>query len=379
MFSANDATFMARAIQLAKKGRFTTSPNPSVGCVIVSENGEFLSEGFHLKAGENHAEINALKAIHYKAKNTTAYVSLEPCSHYGKTPPCCDAFIEAQIRRVVVAMEDPHDKVAGRGIAKMREAGIKVDVGLLTTDAEKINPGFYKRQRTGLPRVTLKLAATLDGKTALLNGQSKWITGPLARQDVQVHRAQCCAILSGSGTVIADDPSLNVRHSELPQTVADQYRKLVNYPAEIRQPLRVILDGRGQLHPNLNVFADDNVLVVNLKENLSLSEKGIKQWQAPVSKGKIDLKATLRHLGELDLNNIWLEAGARLAGAFVQESLIDEFILYLAPKIMGDKSFSLLELPAFSSMKQVPELEITDTKMVGQDIKLTGHFKQSST
>lgn len=393
LFSSNDAQFMARALRLAEKGRFTTSPNPNVGCVIVDESGHLLSEGFHLKAGEAHAEINALNGVSGTAANTTVYVTLEPCSHYGRTPPCCDALIRAGVGRVVIATEDPHPKVSGRGIKKLRDAGIQVDVGLFEAEAKRLNAGFIKRHTQGLPRVTLKLAASLDGKTALSNGVSQWITGPLARQDVQTHRAKSCAIVSGSGTVLADDPSLNVRSADFNASTYAEYPSLDNGSIDVRQPLRVIFDGRGQLHPALKIFANidnasgyetssgtldfshSNTLVINLVENQALTDAGIQQWQAPRKDEKINLTASLEYLASLQINDLWLEAGSRLAGAFIQEQLVDEFILYLAPKILGDKSFSLLNLPEFSDMTQVPELEITDTRMVGQDLKLTTRFK----
>lgn len=375
LFSANDYRHMARAIQLATQGQFTTSPNPNVGCIIVSDTGKVLAEGAHIKAGENHAEINALSQLNMTAEKCTAYVSLEPCSHYGRTPPCCDALIKAQVARVVIAMVDPHVKVSGRGIQRMRDAGIQVDVGLLEKEATKLNEGFIKRQLTGRPKITLKLAASMDGKTALKNGESQWITGPAARRDVQAHRAKSCAIVSGSGTVLADDPSLNVRPSELPKHAVAMYQNAFGSLDDVRQPLRIILDGRGQLQPNLRVFADDNVLVVNKSENPLLTESGIRQWQAPTEQGKIDLSAVMQHLGQLHINEVWLEAGSRLAGAFIEAKLVDEFILYLAPKIMGDKSASLVELPEIQSMSEVPELEILNTRMVGQDIKLTSRFK----
>lgn len=377
-FSNADARFMSRAISLAKTGQFTTSPNPNVGCVITSEQGDILAEGAHYQAGENHAEINALSQLGMVAKDCTVYVSLEPCSHYGRTPPCCDALIRAQVKRVVIAMVDPHERVAGRGIQRMRDAGIQVDVGLLSGEAEKLNQGFIKRHLTGRPKITLKLAASIDGKTALANGKSRWITGPSARRDVQVHRAKSCAIVSGSGTVLADNPSLNVRACELPDYAVKSYPGFSDHKDNIeliRQPLKVLLDGRGQLNPDLKVFSDDNTLVINKNHSRVLESRNIKQWQGPVVDGKIDLLAAMQHLGELQLNEIWLEAGARLAGAFVQAQLVDEFILYLAPKVMGDKGASLLELPELQSMSDVPELDILDTKMVGQDIKLTTRFR----
>lgn len=368
MFSQIDAEHMARALKLAEKGRYTTSPNPNVGCVLVAEDGRVISEAFHLKAGGPHAEADALNRAATSTKNATAYVTLEPCSHFGRTPPCCDALIKAGVKRVVVAMQDPNPKVAGQGINRMRDAGIQVDIGLMESQAEVLNQGFLKRQLQGTPRVSLKMAASVDAKTALSNGVSQWITGSAARRDVQVHRARSCAIVSGSGTVLADNPSLNVRAEELPESVKQAY------PGDIRQPLRVILDGRNQLHPELKVFADDNVLVVNIEPNNKLTVAGIAQWQAPVDAGKIDLKALLHYLGDQQLNEVWLEAGSRLAGAFVEQHLVDELILYIAPKLMGHGGFGLLQLPEFQTMSQVPELRFSDTRLVGDDLKITAHF-----
>lgn len=368
MFSQIDARHMASALKLAEQGRYTTSPNPNVGCVLVAENGDIISEGFHLKAGGPHAEAEALNKANNRARGATAYVTLEPCSHHGRTPPCSDALIKAGVRRVVVAMQDPNPKVAGNGIKKMRDAGIQVDIGLMETQATALNKGFFKRQLQGLPRVTLKMAASLDAKTALSNGVSQWITGTAARRDVQEHRARSCAIVSGSGTVLADNPALTIRADELPGSVQQQY------PGDIRQPLRVILDGRNQLHPALKVFADNRVLVVNRQPNPLLTQAGIEQWQAPTSADKIDLQAVLTCLAQRQINDVWLEVGSRLGGAFVQANLVDELIVYLAPKLMGSAGFSLLQLPEFKSMDQVPEMRFSDTRMVGEDLKITAHF-----
>ena len=377
-FSTSDTEFMARAIQLARQGMYTTSPNPRVGCVIVSPENQVVAEGAHLKAGLGHAEVNALAQIDRSAEGCTAYVTLEPCSHYGKTPPCCEALIAAGVTRVVVAMQDPNPLVSGRGLSMLRDAGIQVDVGLLRETAEQLNPGFIKRQLTGIPKVTVKLAATLDGKTALANGQSQWITGPEARSDVQRYRAQSCAILSGAGTVLADDPALNVRFEQLPASAQQAYQRvLLALDAQVRQPLRVILDGKGVLNPDLNVFADGNVLVINSRTNRALAEMGVAQWQAPMRDGKIDLAAVLQHLGSLQINDVWLEAGAKLAGAFIHQNLADELILYQAPKLMGDSAMSLLNMPELTAMSQLPELILVDSRIVGNDIKLTARFEQT--
>lgn len=355
---------MALALKLAEKGRFFTSPNPNVGCVIANIAGDIVGQGYHQKTGEAHAEVNALQDAGALSKGGTAYVTLEPCSHYGKTPPCVDAIINAGIARVVVAMEDPNPKVSGRGFARLRQAGIDVDVGLMAESANALNPGYIKRHQSGLPRVTLKMAMSLDGKTALANGQSQWITAPAARRDVQLLRAQSCVILSGSGTVLADNPALNVRPNEL--------RNIPHGPSEshVRQPLKVLLDGRNQLHCNLNVFKDGNTQVVNLTENPTLIAANIPQWQAPSNTGKIDLDATLRYLAAQHKNEIWLEAGSKLAGAFVEQQLVDRVIIYMAPKLMGHHSASLLNLGPFGHMAEVPQLCWDEVSQVGDDLKI---------
>lgn len=245
----NDAVYMARAIELAWRGRFTTSPNPNVGCVIVRD-GAIVGEGYHHRAGEPHAEVHALRAAGEKAHGATAYVTLEPCSHHGKTPPCADALIAAGIARVVAAMQDPNPEVAGRGLYRLQQAGIEVEHGLMMAEAEALNRGFFKRMRTGFPYLQLKMAASLDGKTAMASGESQWITSAAARRDVQQYRAQSCAILSTSETVLADNPSLNVRWEDLSDDVRSAYPK-----ESVRQPLRVILDARNRLTPDLKVFS----------------------------------------------------------------------------------------------------------------------------
>jgi diaminohydroxyphosphoribosylaminopyrimidine deaminase/5-amino-6-(5-phosphoribosylamino)uracil reductase len=262
-FSKTDHQMMALAIQLAKRGQYTTPPNPNVGCVITNQQDQIIGEGWHKKAGTPHAEVHALEQAGSHAKGATAYVTLEPCSHYGRTPPCADSLIAAGVTRVVAAMVDPNPVVSGNGLAKLKKAGIKTEQGLLQSQAEQLNRGFIKRMRAGKPWITVKLAASLDGKTALGNGLSQWITGPQARQDVQRHRARSCAILSGSGTVSADNPMLNVRYSELnlPNDVLAQ--------KDLRQPLRILLDGRNQLPPSLKCLqplennSAGNILLVN--------------------------------------------------------------------------------------------------------------------
>jgi len=375
---------MARAIQLAKRGEYTTAPNPNVGCVISDNQGVILGEGWHKKAGTAHAEVHALEQAGIASKGAsakgapsqgaTAYVTLEPCSHYGRTPPCTDALIGAGVTRVVAAMVDPNPLVSGKGLIKLQDAGIKTEHGLLQAGAEQLNRGYIKRMRTGKPWVTVKLAASLDGKTALANGLSQWITGPLARQDVQRHRAKSCAILSGSGTVIADNPMLNVRYSEL--NLADD----VLAQANLRQPLRVLLDGRNQLPPSLSCLQPfennlaGNILLVNGKLNEHPFARHVSQWQAPFNGNKLDLNKVIAKLGEMQLNQIWVEAGANLAGALLQNKLIDELILYQAPKIIGGTGQNLFDTITIEVMDEVADLTWADIRQVGDDIKMTALF-----
>lgn len=363
-FSAVDAAMMVRALKLAEKGRFTTSPNPRVGCVIAKD-GQIIGEGYHEKAGEPHAEVFALRMAGDKAKGATAYVTLEPCSHHGRTPPCAEALIKAGVARVVAAIQDPFHKVAGTGLQLLRDAGIEVECGLLENEAHELNKGFIKVIQQGLPWVTAKMATSLDGKTALANGVSQWITGPDARSDVQRHRAESCAILTGSGTVLADDPSLNVRYSELGQAQDELAED------KVRQPLRVIIDSKNQLHNKLKIFQiPGDVLVVNLSHNTQIPEH-VAQWQAPMYKGKVDLRETLKELAEEHINWVWVEAGANMLGAMMQEQLVDEVIYYIAPKLLGNPSQGSLEIPEIEEMDQAYELNWTDLRMVGNDIKIT--------
>ncbi|MGJ8680872.1 bifunctional diaminohydroxyphosphoribosylaminopyrimidine deaminase/5-amino-6-(5-phosphoribosylamino)uracil reductase RibD [Paraglaciecola sp.] len=377
-FSKLDHQLMARAIKLAKRGEYTTTPNPNVGCVIADSNGQVIGEGWHQKAGTAHAEVHALNQalqsttqVGVLGEETTAYVTLEPCSHQGRTPPCADALINAKVSRVVAAMQDPNPLVAGKGLEKLTKAGIQTQSGLLKANAEQLNRGFIKRMKTGKPWVTVKLAASLDGKTALNNGLSQWITSPAARQDVQRHRAKSCAILSGSGTVMADNPALNVRFSEL------------NLPAgslsleDLRQPLRVILDGRNQLPSHLALLqtVDNNqageVLLINGQPSPVDFSKHVQQWQAPFNGNKLDLHAVMTKLGDLQLNNIWVEAGAKLAGALLQNNLIDELILYQAPKLIGGDGQNLFDTIALQSMQDITNLSWTDIRQIGPDLKMT--------
>jgi len=364
---AIDHAYMAKALVLAKKGVFTTSPNPRVGCVIVKNNA-IVGEGFHEKAGEPHAEVFALRMAGEQAEGATAYVTLEPCSHYGRTPPCAKALIAAKVSRVVVAMQDPFPEVAGRGLAMLQEAGIEVVCGVMEAEARQLNRGFLSRVERGRPFVTAKMAASLDGKTALANGVSQWITSPDARSDVQRSRAEHCAILSGSGTVLADDPSLNVRYDEL------GFAKELIDINKLRQPLRIIVDGRNQLHANLKIFSlPGDILVVNLQNNTHLPEH-VSQWQAPSCEGKVDLAALMVHLGTLSINNLWIEAGNRLLGALMQAQQVDELVYYIAPKLMGNPAQGVLDSPQWQSMEETIQLQWLEQTRVGQDLKLTAQL-----
>lgn len=370
VFSDLDKYYMARAILLAKKGRFTTSPNPNVGCVIVA-NSLIVGEGFHQQAGSGHAEVNALAAAGDKAQGATCYVTLEPCSHFGRTPPCALALTKAGVKRVVVAMVDPNPKVAGQGIKILKKAGIKVDLGLLENEAQDLNRGFIKRMQVKQPRVTVKLASSLDGKTALKNGQSQWITGPAARCDVQYFRALQSAILTGSGTVIADDPSLNVRYESLKNHPDFDLTLL---PGEIRQPIRIILDSHNKLTLKEKLFSlAGKVLLVSLlpRHDLFDNNADIEQLIGfDDGHGRIDLKVLLTQLSDYEINDLWVEAGATLAGEFFNQQLVDQFILYQAPKLMGSQARDLVNLPDYSKMIEVVQLTLQDVVLIGNDIRI---------
>lgn len=361
----NDYFWMAKAIQLAQKGRFTTSPNPRVGCVIVDENNQLLGQGYHVQAGTPHAEVHALRqasnARSNGAKGATAYVTLEPCSHFGRTPPCAKALIEAQVARVVVAMTDPNPNVCGNGINMLQAAGIEVVSDVMAAEAAALNPGFTKRMLTGQPFVRVKLGISLDGKIALQNGVSQWITGPEARRDVQRYRAQSCAVLTGSGTVEADNPSLLVREQEA---------KFENYPLErIRQPARIVVDSQSKLNRDFNLFNDGHVTFTATLQAHPDTSVG-HYIQVDEKDGKVDLHGLMSALGDKQYNEVWVEAGPGLAGALLQEGLVDELICYQAPKLLGDKGVSMVNLPAFTALNQSISLSLIENRQVGNDIKL---------
>lgn len=351
---------MARALRLAEKGLNTTTPNPRVGCVLVKD-GEIVGEGWHERAGEAHAEIHALRAAGANAVGATAYVTLEPCSHHGRTPPCAEALIAAGVGRVIAAMRDPNPLVSGNGLAMLELAGIATACGLMEQEARRLNPGFISRMSRSRPWVRVKIAASLDGKTALNNGKSQWITGPAARHDVQRLRARSCAMLTGVGTVLADDPSLTVRELATP-----------------RQPLRVVLDSRLQTPPGAKILHGGNTLIACVagaaphKAN-ALRAHGADILELPEHDGHVDLAALLTGLGQRGINEVMVEAGARLNGALLRAGLVDEIVLYLAPLLMGDKGRGLFDLPELAEMEGKRPLRIHDVRQVGQDLRITAH------
>lgn len=371
MFSVEDHQYMARALQLAARGIYTTSPNPNVGCVLVAQ-GQIVGEGYHHRAGGPHAEVHALRMAGEKARGATAYVTLEPCSHFGRTPPCANALIDAGVRRVVAAMVDPNPQVAGRGLRRLAEAGIETASGLMQTEAETLNRGFLQRMRTGRPYVRVKLAASLDGKTALSNGESQWITSAAARADVQRWRAASSAILTGASTVVRDNPSLNVRWADLPASVQMDYPE-----AELRQPVRVVIDSQYRISREARLFQlPGSVWLARTDKALPESDPlvhapGVELlFTSADPLGKVQLPALLQQIASRNINDLWVEAGATLAGAMMQAGLVDELIVYLAPKLMGHDAQSLLRLPEFHHMADVLHWQWHDVRQVGDDLRL---------
>ncbi len=372
-FSKTDYHYMQRAITLAKRAHYTTSPNPRVGCVLVKDQ-QVIGEGFHIKAGSGHAEVNALVQAGSQANGATAYVTLEPCSHYGRTPPCAEGLIKAGIKQVICAMEDPNPQVSGRGIHMLERAGITTQVGLLEKESKALNKGFITLMSTGLPYVRAKMAASLDGKTAMASGESKWITSADARRDVQRLRAQSCAIVTGADSVLFDNAKMNVRWSELGQLKQQYLEK------DIRQPIRVIIDSQNRLTPDVAIFEHHSPIIImrtSIEKNTQWPHF-VRQVQCPIStfseNNKICLQAVLKHLAELGLNDVMIESGAQLVGAFVEQNLVDELILYQAPKLLGAEGKSLLNMPSISQLSSTKQLEVKDVRMVGSDIRITAQF-----
>ncbi|MGC7559428.1 bifunctional diaminohydroxyphosphoribosylaminopyrimidine deaminase/5-amino-6-(5-phosphoribosylamino)uracil reductase RibD [Pasteurella sp. PK-2025] len=366
-FTAQDVVYMQMALDLAEKGQFTTTPNPSVGCVLVKD-GVIVGRGFHAKAGEPHAEVMALREAGENARGATAYVTLEPCSHFGRTPPCAKGLIEAGVAKVISAMCDPNPQVAGKGLNLLAEAGIESAVGLLEEKAEWLNRGFLKRMRTGKPYVQLKMAMSLDGRTAMASGESKWITGELARADVQAERAKASAILSTSATVLADDPLLNVRWQQFPDKVKAEYAE-----ENLRQPVRVILDSKHQIQPSQRLFQIPSS--VWLVSDMPRSLVGFPAFceQIQLAPSNTDLSDLMTELGRRQINTLWIEAGATLAGALIEAKLVDELIIYIAPKLLGDEARGLCKLPHLQTLAQASQWQLHSVERIGDDMKMIYH------
>jgi len=360
-FSVEDRQYMARAIQLASKGLYTTDPNPRVGCVLVRD-GQIIGEGYHRRAGEGHAEVNALQEAG-DATGSTAYVTLEPCSHFGRTPPCAQGLIDAGITRVVAAMVDPNPQVAGRGLTMLKEAGIDASSGLLCDQAHALNPGFISRMERGRPYIRLKIATSVDGRTAMASGESQWITGAHARADVQRLRARSSAIVTGVGSVLQDDSALTVREEQLPETVKPL--------TEGHQPLRVVLDSQGRLPTTAKMLTlPGKTLWVTGQRCADLN--GADQLVlATNTDGRIDLKALLSYLADqTSCNEVLVECGAELAGAFIQAGLVDEIVHYMAAKLMGSDARPMAVMP-IDVMQDVVSLSLKDLRQLGDDIRFT--------
>ena len=358
-FSPADHAMMQQAIALAWQGRFSTSPNPRVGCVIA-QGGQIVGQGFHLKAGEPHAEVHALRQAGSAAQGATAYVTLEPCAHHGRTPPCAEALIRAGVRRVVAAMQDPNPLVAGKGLAMLEASGIQVACGLMEREARQLNRGFLSRIERGRPFVKLKTAASLDGKTALANGQSQWITGEAARHDVQIQRAESCAVLTGIGTVLADDPLLTVR----------------GFPV-VRPPARVVLDSRLRLPQTAKLLADPSAPVLLLTGEADTAKHAafarfahVSVHTVPLSDGLISLPAALALLAREGIGEVLAETGATLSGALLRADLVDEIVLYQAAKILGAPARGLFATPENpAALHDTPRWQTQSVETLGSGIK----------
>lgn len=358
-----DAHYMARALELARKGRYSTHPNPRVGCVIVRD-GQVVGEGWHVRAGEPHAEVHALRAAGGLARGATAYVTLEPCSHHGRTPPCADALVNAGVARVVAAMQDPNPEVAGRGLQRLAQAGVDTHSGVLEGEARAINKGFLKRMEHGLPYVRVKLAMSLDGRTAMASGESQWITGPAARSAVQRLRAESSVVLTGADTVLADDARLTVRAAELGLD-AEQTALAMSRP-----PLRVLIDGRLRVPLDAPFFKAGPVLVATCAAVEEQYANGPECLIVPGPDGQVDLRRLLLELAARGVNDVLVEAGPRLAGAFAQQGLVDEYQLFVAGKFLGSSARPLLDWP-LAQMGQAPLLKIIEMRAVGDDWRVT--------
>lgn len=361
LFSPDDYRFMARALHLAKQGLYTTHPNPRVGCVIVKE-GKIIGEGWHERAGEPHAEIYALKQAGTLAQGATVYVTLEPCNHYGRTPPCSLALVHARVGKVIAAMVDPNPQVAGQGLKRLEQAGIETTFGLMEVEARALNQGFLSHMEQGRPFVRIKLASSLDGRTAMASGESVWITGEAARHDVQYWRAQAGATLTGIGTILYDNPSLNVRLTS----------EQLGIKGAVRQPLRVILDSQLRIPLNAQLLTlAGQVLIYTLNNNTekvsALEQLGVKV--IVMNSPTLDLHKVMQSLAEIGINEVHVEAGATLSGALLEAQLVNELVVYLAPHFMGSTGRPLVQLP-LQRMSERVVLTIKDMRMVGQDLRV---------
>jgi diaminohydroxyphosphoribosylaminopyrimidine deaminase/5-amino-6-(5-phosphoribosylamino)uracil reductase len=357
-WTRDDHRHMGHALRLAEKGLCTTTPNPRVGCVLVKA-GRVVGEGWHLQTGGPHAEVEAIGSAGSEARGATAYVTLEPCRHFGRTPPCTDALIGAGVAEVVYAMEDPNPEVRGSSAASLAQAGVRVRRGLMADQAAALNPGFISRMTRGRPWLRVKVAATLDGRTALAGGDSRWITGKPARTDVHRLRARSCAVMTGIGTVLADDPLLTVRHIDAS-----------------RQPLRIVIDNNLALPASAATLRQPGgVLVVTAstdEERIDeLRQAGAEVLQLDAARGRVKLERLLQGLGERGLNEVLVEAGQTLNGALLAAGLVDELVVYFNARVMGDSGRGMFALPLAETMDAVRGFVITDTRMLGSDLRVT--------
>lgn len=359
-FSVFDYACMAEALQLAERGLYTTDPNPRVGCVIARD-GKIIGRGFHLRAGEAHAEINALLEAGAEARGACVYLTLEPCSHHGRTPPCSAALVDAGVARVIAAMQDPNPKVAGKGFEQLRGAGIEVSSGLLADLAGTLNRGFISRMTRGRPWVRSKFAISLDGRTALANGASKWISDEAARRDAHLWRARSSAVITGIGTVLADDPALNVR--------------LESAGHDWRQPLRVVVDSGLRTPVTAKLLAVPGrvhiaTVETDARRHQPLIDAGARVTVLPAVNGRVDPALLMRELAQLDCNEVLVEAGAQLNGALLDAGLIDELIVYMAPHLLGDSARGMFAVPALEDMQSRHGLRLDDLRQIGGNIRM---------
>ncbi len=360
MATAEDFRYMAEALRLAAKGLFTTDPNPRVGCLLVHE-GRVVGAGYHLRAGLPHAEIEALRQAGRLSEGATCYVTLEPCSHYGRTPPCAEALIEARVGRVVVAVEDPNPQVSGRGIARLKEAGIPVEVGVLAEEARRLNRGFFKRMERGLPFLFSKIAASLDGKTALADGESRWITSEAARRDVHRLRARSSAVMTGIGTVLRDNPRLTVRLEG----------------TEVQPPVKVVVDSRLKIPPSAKLFEEGEVWIATTtrlpEKERALFALGAQILHLPPTRdGRVDLRELMRELARREINEVMVEAGATLNGALLEADLVDEWVIYMAPTVLGEGARGMFDLKApLTDMAACFSFRWEELRQVGRELRIT--------